>query len=299
MTDHWIQAFLEAHAAELDAAQNTQLAYARDLMDFQGWLKGQGLGLDGAEREHVEAYLVYCDAQGLAKSTRARRLSAIKQLYRFTFEEGWREDNPAIQIKGPGRSKKLPVTLSVVEVDRLLEAARQHGRSESDRLRNTCLLELLYATGMRVSELVSLNTDDINLASATVRCFGKGSKERIIPIYPQAVDALRAYLDAGRINYLKDRAERALFLNPRGSRLTRQGLWLIIKAYVESAGIKSKVTPHTLRHSFATHLLDGGAGLREVQRLLGHSNVSTTQIYTHVSGKRLRDAYDDAHPRSD
>jgi integrase/recombinase XerD len=160
------------------------------------------------------------------------------------------------------------------------------------------LLETLYATGMRVSEVVALNVDDVSLASATVRCFGKGSKERIIPMYDRAVEALRAYLEEGRVAYLRNRDEMALFLNPRGMRLTRQGLWLIIKEYVAAGGIQAEVTPHTLRHSFATHLLDGGAGLREVQRLLGHSNVSTTQIYTHVSGERLRQAYDAAHPRA-
>jgi integrase/recombinase XerD len=165
-------------------------------------------------------------------------------------------------------------------------------------LRDAALLEVLYATGMRVSELVSLDIDDVNLASATVRCFGKGGKERVIPMHPRAVEALSAYMTSGRVAYLREPTQRALFLNPRGTRLTRQGLWLIIKDYVRKAGIEADVTPHTLRHSFATHLLEGGAGLREVQKLLGHSNVSTTQIYTHVSDERLRKAYDQAHPRA-
>jgi integrase/recombinase XerD len=181
-------------------------------------------------------------------------------------------------------------------VDKLLAAP---GRTPGPKgLRDAALIELLYATGMRVSEIVSLNVDDVNLASASVRCFGKGGKERIIPIYGRAVAAVRTYIDDGRMAYLRDRQNKALFLNARGTRLTRQGLWLIIKDYVADAGIEAEVTPHTLRHSFATHLLDGGVGLREVQQLLGHSNVSTTQIYTHVSTARLRDAYDQAHPRA-
>jgi integrase/recombinase XerD len=151
---------------------------------------------------------------------------------------------------------------------------------------------------MRVSELVALDVDDVDLQAAAVRCMGKGAKERLMPLYPRAVDALLAYLEDARPSYSRSSDESALFLNPRGSRLTRQGLWLIIKEYVDRAGIDAEVTPHTLRHSFATHMLDGGAGLREVQQLLGHSNVSTTQIYTHVSGERLRSAYDDAHPRA-
>jgi integrase/recombinase XerD len=151
---------------------------------------------------------------------------------------------------------------------------------------------------MRASEVVALNVDDVNLASGAVRCFGKGSKERIIPMHDRAVNVLRRYLGEGRLAYLKQPYEKALFLNPRGARLTRQGLWLIIKGYVKAADVRDSVTPHTLRHSFATHLLAGGAGLREVQMLLGHSNVATTQIYTHVTDERLREAYDQAHPRA-
>jgi integrase/recombinase XerD len=156
----------------------------------------------------------------------------------------------------------------------------------------------LYATGMRVTEVVSLEVEDVNLASAAVRCFGKGSKERIIPINPKAVGALEAYLEHGRPPLLKSLDEKALFVNHRGERLTRQGLWLIIKRYVKLIGINELVTPHTLRHSFATHMLNGGADLRNVQKLLGHANISTTQIYTQVSSKHLREVYDESHPRA-
>ncbi len=197
-----IGAFLEAQAAELDAARNTQLAYARDLTDFAGWLDRRDRTLDTAARGDVEAYLVHCDAQGLAAATRARRLSAIKQLYRFAFEEGWREDNPAIQIRGPGREKRLPKILSEAEVDALLDAARVHGRDE-DRVRNTCLVEVLYATGMRVSELVGLPVAAARGDPQLLLVRGKGGRERLVPLSPPARTALADWLP------LRDAAEEA------------------------------------------------------------------------------------------
>ncbi len=196
----WVQVFLEAQAAELDAATNTQLAYARDLQDFAGWLSPKGLHFSDATRDHVESYLIDCEAEGLAKSTRARRLSAIKQLYRFAFEEGWREDNPAIQIKGPGREHRLPKTLSIAEVDRLLDAARN---TPKEAVRNACLMELLYATGMRVTELVSLPVSAARGDPRMLLVRGKGDKERLVPLSPPARAALAVYLKA------RDRAEEA------------------------------------------------------------------------------------------
>ncbi len=189
----WIQVFLEAQAAELDAATNTQLAYARDLQNFAGWLADKSLSFDVTTQDHVESYLIDCEAEGLAKSTRARRLSAIKQLFRFAFEEGWRDDNPAIQIKGPGRAQRLPKTLDIAEVDRLLDAAR---KTPKETLRNTCLMELLYATGMRVTELVSLPVSAARGDPRMLLVRGKGGKERLVPLSPPARDALAAYLAA-------------------------------------------------------------------------------------------------------
>ncbi|HJO50109.1 MAG TPA: site-specific integrase, partial [Sulfitobacter pontiacus] len=177
---HWISTFLEAQAAELGAATNTQLAYGRDLKDFDSFLARRALDFVSVGRKDIEAYLIWCDAQGLAKSTRARRLSAIKQLYRFAFEEGWRTDNPAIQIAGPGQDKRLPKVLSEDEVDQLLDAARHSGRNTSDQLRNTCLMELLYATGMRVSELVSLRVSAARGDPRLLLIMGKGGKERLV-----------------------------------------------------------------------------------------------------------------------
>ena len=302
-TQNWISAFLEAQAAELGAARNTLLAYGRDLMDFQDWLAPRKAGLDDLVRADVEEYLIHCDAQGLAKSTRARRLSAIKQLFRFAFEEGWRSDNPAIQISGPGRDKRLPKTLSVEEVDRLLKAARDSGRNATDRARNICLMELLYATGMRVTELVSLPVSAARGDPRLLLILGKGGKERMVPLSPPSRVALAEWLA------LRDRAEElarsqgkaaSKYLFPsRGAQgfLTRHRFYLLIKEFAVAGGVSpSKVTPHTLRHAFATHLLANGADLRSIQTLLGHADVATTEIYTHVLEERLSELVLDHHP---
>ena len=296
----WVQVFLEAQAAELDAATNTQLAYARDLQDFAGWLAPKGLHFAGATRDHVESYLIDCEAEGLAKSTRARRLSAIKQLYRFAFEEGWRQDNPAIQIKGPGRDQRLPKTLSVSEVDRLLDAARNSPR---EAFRNTCLMELLYATGMRVTELVSLPVSAARGDPRMLLVRGKGDKERLVPLSPPARDALALYLkarDEAEETARKDGKPPSKFLFPsrgKSGHLTRHRFFGLIKEFAVAGGVSpAKVTPHTLRHAFATHLLAGGADLRSIQTMLGHADVATTEIYTHVLDERLKQLVLDHHP---
>ncbi|WP_132996646.1 site-specific tyrosine recombinase XerD [Sulfitobacter pontiacus] len=300
---HWISTFLEAQAAELGAATNTQLAYGRDLKDFDSFLARRALDFVTVGRKDIEAYLVWCDAQGLAKSTRARRLSAIKQLYRFAFEEGWRSDNPAIQIAGPGQDKRLPKVLSEDEVDQLLDAARHSGRNTSDQLRNTCLMELLYATGMRVSELVSLRVSAARGDPRLLLIMGKGGKERLVPLSDPAREALAAWL------VQRDKTDEAaqakgkpasIFLFPsRGSAgyLTRHRFYLLIKEFALTAGVDpSKVTPHTLRHAFATHLLANGADLRAIQTMLGHADVATTEIYTHVLEARLSELVLENHP---
>lgn len=296
---HWIQAFLEAQAAELDASNNTQMAYARDLKDFADWLETKA-HFAQATKAHVERYLIWCDAQGLAKSTRARRLSAIKQLFRFAFEEGWREDNPAIQIAGPGRDKRLPKTLTHAEVDALLEAARASTR---DTDRTICLMELLYATGMRVTELVSLPVSAARGDPRMLLVRGKGDKERMVPLSPPAREALVTWLktrDTAEDAALKNGTPRSKFLFPsRGKlgHLTRQSFFNLIKELALKGGVDpSKVTPHTLRHAFATHLLAGGADLRSIQTLLGHADVATTEIYTHVLDERLKELVLDHHP---
>jgi integrase/recombinase XerD len=304
----WIAIFLEAQQAELDAARNTTLAYGRDLLDFARWLAARQGDLATAGRAAIEAYLIGLEAAGLSRATRARRLSAIRQLYRFAYEEGWRGDNPAIQIGGPKKEKALPKTLSEAEVGRLLDAARSSGRSEAERLRNTCLMEVLYATGMRVSELVSLPASAARGDPRMLLVRGKGGRERMVPLSPPARAALAAWLA------LRDRAEaaaraadaptppappsRALFPSTSAAgHLTRQAFYNIVKDLAATAGVPvARVTPHALRHAFATHLLANGADLRAIQTLLGHADISTTEIYTHVLDERLKALVLDHHP---
>lgn len=300
---NWLPAFLEAHAAELGAAANTLSAYRRDLTAFLDWVSDQSLAPETLGKRDIETYLVHCDAQGLAKSTRARRLSAIKQFYRFAFEEKLRDDNPAISIRGPGRDLRLPKTLSEAEVDALLQAARTTARSKQDRLRNTCLMELLYATGMRVSELVSLPVSAARGDPRMLLIRGKGGKERMVPLSSPAREALTVWLglrDAAEDVARSQGGAASPFLFPsRGKQghLTRHRFYILIKEFAVHAGISpDKVTPHRLRHAFATHLLANGADLRAIQTLLGHADVATTEIYTHVLEERLRDLVLDHHP---
>ncbi|MEM9127255.1 MAG: tyrosine recombinase [Pseudomonadota bacterium] len=299
----WISTFLQAQAAELGAATNTLLAYGRDLKDFASWLEHRKDGFAQADRDRIEAYLIDCDAQGLSRSTRARRLSAIKQLYRFAFEEGWRDVNPAIQIKGPGRQKRLPKTLDVTEVDQLLNAARHTGRTKADKVRNTCLMEVLYATGMRVTELVSLPVSSARGDPRMLLVLGKGGKERMVPLSPPAREALSAWLterDTIEDDAVENGKQRSRFLFPsrgKSGHLTRHRFFLLIKELAVQGGVSpAKVTPHTLRHAFATHLLANGADLRSIQTLLGHADVATTEIYTHVLDERLADLVLHHHP---
>ncbi|MEN0079757.1 MAG: tyrosine recombinase, partial [Pseudomonadota bacterium] len=266
-----------------------------DLTDFRDFLTSNGADLAEAQRRDVEAYLIQCEAQGLAQSTRARRLSAIKQLYRFAYEEGLRGDNPAIQIKGPGRAKALPKTLSVDEVERLLQAARTHGRGPEDRLRNTCLMELLYATGMRVSELVSLPVQAARGDPRMLLVRGKGGKERLVPLSPPARAALAAWVDA--CDAAEQKSPYLFASRGKAGHLTRHRFYGLIKELAVAGGVSpAKVTPHTLRHAFATHLLANGADLRSIQALLGHADVSTTEIYTHVLDERLKELVLSHHP---
>lgn len=296
-----ISAFLEAQAAEAGASRNTQLAYGRDLQNAAGWLERHRAGLLEASRDDLEAYLAACDADGLSRATRARRLSSLKQFFRFAFEEGWRGENPALRIKGPGKDKRLPKTLSEADVEALLDAARTHGRPE-DRLRNTCLMEVLYATGMRVSELVSLPVAAARGDPAMLLVRGKGGKERLVPLSPPAREALAEWLGHRDSAEVADRltgpAARALFPS-RGvsGHLTRHRFYGLIKELAVAAGVSpSGVTPHTLRHAFATHLLARGADLRSIQVLLGHADVATTEIYTHVLDEHLSELVNEHHP---
>ena len=294
-----IRQFLDFLAVEQGYSENTIAAYRNDLSQFTRFLAGMDLPITSCAevaKDDIVNYILHLKEREYTSSTVARKVAAIKSFFHFLLAEGIIEDDPTATLDSPKVKKRLPKALSHDLVSRLLTEAGKYSTPKGQR--DKALLELLYATGMRVSELVLLDIDDVNLASANVRCFGKGAKERIIPIYDQAVHSLKEYLQKGRPRLTKDTKEKALFLNHRGKRLTRQGLWLIIKRYADKIGIGSEVTPHTLRHSFATHMLSGGAGLREVQRLLGHANISTTQIYTHVNSEQLREVYDESHPRA-
>lgn len=301
--DAHISAFLEAQAAELGAANNTLLAYGRDLKDVASFLGRRSKDFETASRGDIEDYLIHCEAQGLARSTRARRLSAIKQLYRFGFEEGWREDNPAIQIAGPGKDKRLPKTLTIEDVERLLQSAETLGKSRQERIRATCLMQVLYATGLRVTELVSLPVAAVRGDPQLILVRGKGGKERMVPLSTPARVAVTDWLElrdaAEELARKKGKAASPFLFPSRGKagHLTRHWFFNLIKALAVDAGLNpADVTPHTLRHAFATHLLQNGADLRAIQTLLGHADVATTEIYTHVLEERLRELVLEHHP---
>lgn len=297
-----IQEFLNHLATEKGSSDNTIAAYRNDLNQFHEFITKEGHLADGAwselSRDQLINYILWLKEREYASATVARKVAAMKSFCGFLVRSGAVEDNPAEQLDSPKVKKQLPTTLAPDDVERLLALPGQ-GNGSPKAIRDSALLEVLYATGMRVSEVAGLTLDDLDLGAGTVRCVGKGNKERVMPLYAEACHALSAYLEKGRPALCGNNpAERTLFLNPRGEKLTRQGLWLIIKAYARQLGLEDRVTPHTLRHSFATHMLNGGAGLREVQRLLGHANISTTQVYTHITRERLREVYDGAHPRA-
>lgn len=276
-------------------ARNTVQSYRYDLEQFAAFLDGQGVSFKDASQAAILRFFNRQRGDGRAARTLSRYLAAIRCLYRYLAQERYIQVDPTVNLETPRLEKHLPRILSVKEVDLLLSLPKG---STAAGLRDRAMLELMYATGMRVSELVGLNTDQLNLDRGFVRCLGKGSKERIIPIGEIAVHASREYLNRGWVKLRKNRGEKAVFLNVHGKRLTRQGFWKILKEYARRGGIQKEITPHVLRHSFATHLLENGADLRVVQEMLGHADITTTQIYTHLSQGKLRDVYDRAHPRA-
>lgn len=301
--EQWISTFLDAQAAELNAAQNTLLAYGRDLLSFSEWCAANRLEFKAVTRQDIESFLINSNEQGLSSATCARRLSAVRQLFRFAYEEGWRTENPALQIRGPGKGRSLPTTLTQEEVDALLVASRSFGKNETERLRCTCLLELLYATGMRVSELVSLPIAAVRGNPRMIMVMGKGNKERMVPLSQPARDALASWVavrDAEEENQQKKARPASKFLFPSHSKIghmTRQSFFILLRKLSAKAGLDSKrVTPHVLRHAFATHLLNNGADLRSIQTLLGHASLSTTEIYTHVLDEHLKELVETHHP---
>ena len=292
---HHVSHFLDACAAELGSSRNTLEAYARDLKDYTAYLSTRSVGLMTAERDDIMAYIQSLDAQGLAASTQARRLSAIKQFYRFVFDEGILDHNPSLQIKAVRQKPSTPKALRIEEVERLFETARTLGRSEREQLRNLTVLHLLYATGMRISELVTLPLSALKAHPDMIMVRGKGGKDRLVPLSEPAQQAIRAWVALAH----PAQSDQNFFFpsSAKQGHITRQSVFLFLKKLALAAGLDpDAVSPHALRHSFATHLLAGGADLRAIQMMLGHADIATTEIYTKVLDEHLRELVFKHHP---
>lgn len=285
-------------------SENTVQAYGNDLEQLCDYIeptKDKTIDWRSITTQKLTDYILFLKEQGnegkpYANATLARKIAAIKSYFTYLYEENVVVEDATQGLSSPKVGRSLPSPLSIAQVDILLQQPLK--KDSADAGRDKAMLELLYASGMRVTELVSLNVEDVRLEESLVRCLGKGTKERLIPLYPEAARAIRDYVENHRGQLVKRNSENALFLNLRGERLTRQGFWLILKNYASQANIGETITPHTLRHSFATHMLRGGAALRHVQELLGHSSISTTQVYTQLADDQLRTEYERAHPRS-
>ena len=295
--DKWITEFLYFLDVEKGLAKNTLESYGRDLKSFFSFINKNGhKSLLEISRNDITSYLLYLHKKGRATSTISRNLASIRSFYHFLLNEQVLDKDPSCNLESPKQEKKLPEILTISEVDLLLS---QPDTSEITGIRDKSMLEVIYATGIRVSEIIDLNKMDINIDNGYIRCRGKGNKERIVPLGKIAVKNTKIYLEKSRSKLVKNNdSEEAFYVNHHGKRLTRQGFWKIIKKYAKQAKIDRKITPHTLRHSFATHLLENGADLRSVQEMLGHADISTTQIYTHITRKKLKGIYEKTHPRA-
>ncbi|NLE09145.1 MAG: site-specific tyrosine recombinase XerD [Dehalococcoidales bacterium] len=297
-----IKQFLTYLLVEKGFSENTLSAYQNDLSQLVSFIEeeaaksGKMPSWSGFNRQTMLAYQLSLKERNYAATTLARKIAAAKSFFKFMVTEGKVSENPTQNVASPNVGRILPKPITLKQVRALLDQPAKQSTPEAKRDR--AMLELLYASGMRVSELISLNIGDIDIDGGFVRCFGKGSKERMIPIYRQAALIVDEYLKDARPHIVRSDTEKAMFLNRRGERLTRQGFWQILKGYARAAGLDDAITPHTLRHSFATHLLNGGADLRSVQELLGHANISTTQVYTHLTSEHVRKTYEKAHPRA-
>ncbi|VVM32209.1 site-specific tyrosine recombinase XerD [Terribacillus sp. AE2B 122] len=287
--------FIHYLQIERGLSENTLQSYARDLRTYARYLQENEVQeWAHVTRAKLTAYLRWLHDDGKSAATIARTLSSIRLFHQFLLREYGLKEDPSIHIDTPKKERKLPKILSSDEVDKLLTCPG----TDTLTIRNRAMLETLYATGLRVSELLALELDDLHLEMGFVRCFGKGSKERIVPLGDMAKARLEEYLNRSRKVLLKSKASDILFVNHHGNPLSRQGFWKVLKQIARDAGIQKEITPHTLRHSFATHLLENGADLRAVQEMLGHADISTTQIYTHVTKTRLKDIYKTHHPRA-
>ena len=296
-----VDSFLDFMTVERGVSPNTLTAYKNDLLQLVACLEARDhVSVNGSwervDESAMAGYVANLHDLGYSDTTRARKVASSKSLFGFLLQEGNISTDPTQNLSSPKVGRSLPEPLSVDEIGRLLDAPASSDTPEGKR--DQAMLELLYASGMRVTELVSLDIEDMDLEKSSVRCFGKGAKERVLPIHQKAVDVIKEYMELGRPLTVKKKSGRAAFLNRRGERLTRQGFWLILKGYASQVGLSVKITPHTLRHSFATHMLRGGAPLRHVQELLGHASITTTQVYTHLTSEHVRSEYDKAHPRA-
>jgi integrase/recombinase XerD len=294
----YILAFMDYIGFEKGLTGNTQAAYKRDLNKFLTYLTKHHptlLKWEEVSKKEIISFLAWEMDEGAAHATVARNLSSIKSFYKFMVMEDHIAINPTTDLETPKINRKLPRVLSIEEVDKLIE---QCNVMLPLGLRDRAMLELMYGTGLRVSELLSLQIDDINFTAGFLRCLGKGRKERIVPVNNSSVLWVERYLARSRNTLVKSQYERTLFLNAHGHPLSRQGFFKLLAQYGEKSGIKKEITPHTLRHSFATHLLENGADLRAVQEMLGHADISTTQIYTHITRSRIREVYQQCHPRA-
>ncbi len=276
-------------------SQNTLLSYVRDISQFQKYIEREKLqGFSAIKRKQAELYISWMKKNGKSVSTISRSIASLRCFYRYLYSLGVVKDNPLDDIVPDKQQKKLPNILTGSEVERLLD---QPERKDSKGYRDKAMLELLYATGIRVSELIELKETDLNLDAGVIRCESKG-KERFIPMYPVAIRALSDYMLHARPQMIANPAETVVFVNVNGEKMSRQGFWKIIKHYQEKAHIEKDITPHTLRHSFAAHLLENGADLHSIQEMLGHSDISSTQIYAQLVKNKLKDVYNRAHPRA-
>jgi integrase/recombinase XerD len=293
--DQALDQFLHYLVVEKGLSANTIDAYGHDLARFLDFAKNRGMETAGKiDRVEVKGFLHSLQKEGLSARSRARNLAAVRSFFRFLIQEGILEANPIEDVESPEMTRALPETLTVRDVEKLL--CQPDTRSPLG-VRDRAMLEILYATGMRVSELVCLPVNQLNLEGGFVVLYGKGSKERAVPLGQEAIHWIMLYLQTGREMLLKKKDSPFLFVDRSGTRISRQGFWKALKAYGLKAGIRKRMTPHLLRHSFATHLLEGGADLRSVQMMLGHEDISTTQIYTHVTKNRLKKVHKKYHPR--
>lgn len=294
--DETIQAFIDYLTIERGLSSNTVVAYAHDLAQFAAYAGEHGASSVGGITERtVEGFLHGLREAAMSPNSISRKLSAIKTFCKFACREGYAETDFTSEIGSMKGAKRLPSVLTIEEVAVLLN---QPDMSTEAGLRDKAMLETLYASGLRVSELINLRLSDLNLSVGFLRCFGKGSKERIVPLGKVAIGYLERYMAESRPAYARSGSSEYLFLTNRGRKMSRVGFWKLIKRHAARAGIAKSITPHTLRHSFATHLLQGGADLRSIQEMLGHADIATTQIYTHVSRERLKEVYRESHPRA-